>query len=433
MAEEHDSWLEGLGINFNPADAVASVASGVGEMVKSGLNAAGDVVRGGIDMAKGEAEGVLAKAEYLGAGVLDAAGAHDTAKDWRNRADGNEADSKKQFQAGWNELGNAKDEVFGGDTTAQRAPRPAKDPQQGGGKTPSGNAMRPDCKVVRGKVPGPVNHVLCGTHGHILDLGSKTIIAGSLDEYKKKYSKGGGGGGGGSYQSGGGGGSYGQGTQPPSKPKYGTSSKDDPSYGQYADASTVSMAERPSGGQDQNYGGGDQPDQPESPEYESGDQPDQPQAGYGKGGGQPMGKDCKPVRGQCPGPANHVLCATHKHVLDTATGMIIADSVADYTARYGGGKGGGGGYSKGGGGGGYSGGGGGGGGYAPPKPPKAGYGGGGGGGGYGGGVGGYGGGQGYSQPPEYEKGSHPREYEEGGTQGGVEKINDKGYVEGEDD
>jgi hypothetical protein len=452
MGEEHDSWLEGLGINISPPDTTSSVVSGLGEMVKSGLSAAGDMVRGGMDMAKGEAEGVLAKGEYLGAGVLDAAGAHDTAKDLRNRADANEADSKKQFQAGWKELGKAKDDIFGGETTAQRVPKTGKGPQPTAGKTASGNAMQGDCKVVRGKVPGPANHVLCGTHGHILDLGSKTIIAGSLEEYKKAYGKGGGGyapnnsKGGGAYGGGGGGGSYGQGTQPPSKPKHGMSSGDDPNYGEYANASGVGMAQRPtgySGGQDQDYG--DQPpqqptypEQPESPEYEGGgegdygDQPDQREGGYGKGGrGQQMGQDCKPVHGKCPGPANHVLCSTHGHVLDTASGMIIAESVDDYVKIYGGGKGGGGGYAppskppKTG----YGGGGGG--GYTPPKPPKGNYGGGGGGGGYGGGgVGGYG-----DQPPEYEsnKGSPPREYEQTGTQGGVEKIHDKGYVEGDDD
>src|SRR5580765_2886764 len=202
MAEEHDSWLEGLGINFNPGDAVASVASGVGDIVKSGLNAAGDVVRGGIDMAKGEAEGVLAKAEYLGAGVLDAAGAHDTAKDWRNRADANEADAKKQFQAGWKELGNAEDEVFGGETTAQRVPRPGKGPKQppkqgddpgspGWNKGQPGGDMLPDCKIVRGKVPGPANHVLCATHGHVVDIGTKTVLASSLEQYKRMYGPGG--------------------------------------------------------------------------------------------------------------------------------------------------------------------------------------------------------------------------------------------------
>lgn len=44
--------------------------------------------------------------------------------------------------------------------------------------------MLPDCKIVIGKVPGPVNHVLCGTHGHVVDTASKMIIAHSIDEYK---------------------------------------------------------------------------------------------------------------------------------------------------------------------------------------------------------------------------------------------------------
>jgi hypothetical protein len=149
--------------------------------------------------------------------------------------------------------------------------------------------------------------------------------------------------------------------------------------------SGVSLAERPTaGGYTRSQGQGyddqppQQPEQPESPEYEEGgdgNSPEQQQAGYGKGGrGQQMGKDCKPVRGKCPGPANHVLCGTHGHVLDTAIGMIIADSVDDYVKIYGGGKGGGGGYGKSKGGG-YSGGSGGSGGYAPSKP-TAGYGGG---------------------------------------------------------
>src|SRR3954466_1272852 len=163
MGEVHDSWLEGLGINISPPDTSSSVVSGLGEMVKSGLSAAGDMVRGGMDIVKGEAEGTLSKAEYLGAGVLDAAGAHDTAKDLRKRADANESDSQNDFKAGVKEFGKAKDDVFGGETTAQRVPKTGKDPQRTGGKTPSGNAMQGDCKVVRGKVPGPANHVLCGT------------------------------------------------------------------------------------------------------------------------------------------------------------------------------------------------------------------------------------------------------------------------------
>ena len=46
--------------------------------------------------------------------------------------------------------------------------------------------MAPDCEIVRGKVPGPANHALCGTHGHILDTTARTVIAHDLDEYKRQ-------------------------------------------------------------------------------------------------------------------------------------------------------------------------------------------------------------------------------------------------------
>ncbi len=47
--------------------------------------------------------------------------------------------------------------------------------------------MAPDCDAVKGQVPGPPNHVLCGTHGHILDTSAKMVIAHDLDEYKKQF------------------------------------------------------------------------------------------------------------------------------------------------------------------------------------------------------------------------------------------------------
>jgi hypothetical protein len=49
---------------------------------------------------------------------------------------------------------------------------------------------------------------------------------------------------------------------------------------------------------------------------------------------RPMAADCKVVHGQCPGPDNHVLCQTHRHVLDTNTHMIIAESVPDYVKHH---------------------------------------------------------------------------------------------------
>jgi hypothetical protein len=47
-----------------------------------------------------------------------------------------------------------------------------------------GSAMLPDCKPIKGKVPGPAEHLLCATHGHVLDVKAKKIIATTLDQYK---------------------------------------------------------------------------------------------------------------------------------------------------------------------------------------------------------------------------------------------------------
>jgi len=49
----------------------------------------------------------------------------------------------------------------------------------------SGAAMTPDCKPVRGYVPGPAEHLLCATHKHIVDVKRGIVIASSLEEYKK--------------------------------------------------------------------------------------------------------------------------------------------------------------------------------------------------------------------------------------------------------
>ena len=55
----------------------------------------------------------------------------------------------------------------------------------------------------------------------------------------------------------------------------------------------------------------------------------------------PMASDCKPVHGQVPGPAEHLLCQTHGHILDVKTGQIIAASLEEYKrldVAHGGGK-----------------------------------------------------------------------------------------------
>ncbi len=44
--------------------------------------------------------------------------------------------------------------------------------------------MAPDCEIVRGKVPGPKNLVLCKTHGHVLDTDTQMVIAHSVEEFK---------------------------------------------------------------------------------------------------------------------------------------------------------------------------------------------------------------------------------------------------------
>jgi hypothetical protein len=51
---------------------------------------------------------------------------------------------------------------------------------------PLPQAMGVDCEP-GGRVPGgPVNHVICRTHGHILDTSSRTVIAHDPEEYKKR-------------------------------------------------------------------------------------------------------------------------------------------------------------------------------------------------------------------------------------------------------
>lgn len=47
-------------------------------------------------------------------------------------------------------------------------------------------SMTADCKVVHGKVPGPENHLLCVTHGHIVDVKARTIIAHDLKDYEAR-------------------------------------------------------------------------------------------------------------------------------------------------------------------------------------------------------------------------------------------------------
>jgi hypothetical protein len=49
--------------------------------------------------------------------------------------------------------------------------------------------MLADCVPERGKVPGPANHLLCRTHGHVLDIGTRQVIACSVNDYIKRHSR----------------------------------------------------------------------------------------------------------------------------------------------------------------------------------------------------------------------------------------------------
>ena len=48
----------------------------------------------------------------------------------------------------------------------------------------------------------------------------------------------------------------------------------------------------------------------------------------------PMLPDCDPVHGKVPGPANHLLCAKHHHVVDVEAKTIIAHSLAEYVKAH---------------------------------------------------------------------------------------------------
>jgi hypothetical protein len=45
---------------------------------------------------------------------------------------------------------------------------------------------------------------------------------------------------------------------------------------------------------------------------------------------QPMSPDCEAVAGQVPGPANHVLCRPHDHILDLTAQAVIAHDINEY-------------------------------------------------------------------------------------------------------
>lgn len=204
---EHDSWLEGIGVSgFTPVDASDSLIGGAGDVVKSGLSAIGHGGVAVLDAAAGGADMLMGGVAHMGAGFLDAVGARGAAGEVRKAANTIQDAGAFNFQQAGKELGEAKDDILGGEPPSQPTPGPNPPPTPPGPKpppSPSGNKpaiapaglpapMQKDCKVVRGKVPGPANHVLCGTHGHVLDISAKKIIASSVEDYKKRFPKGGG-------------------------------------------------------------------------------------------------------------------------------------------------------------------------------------------------------------------------------------------------
>jgi hypothetical protein len=79
--------------------------------------------------------------------------------------------------------GAASPDPWAGAASPAPAPKPAAQPAE------SDHYPRPmqgDCVIVRGKVPGPANHVLCGKHGHVLDIKTKTIIARDVKDYQAR-------------------------------------------------------------------------------------------------------------------------------------------------------------------------------------------------------------------------------------------------------
>src|SRR5437016_1285826 len=146
MSEEHDSWVEALGVSFGSSDASASMKSGLGEMAKSGLDAVGHVVGAGLDVARGVAEENRAVLEHVAAAGLDLVGAHGAADTVRNDAKAVQARAGEDFKAAGKELGEAADDVF---SDAPPAPRPIVVPLPV--VVNVGLPMQPDCKPVRGK------------------------------------------------------------------------------------------------------------------------------------------------------------------------------------------------------------------------------------------------------------------------------------------
>lgn len=147
--QEHDSWLSGLGVDV---DKVRSWASKEVDTVKDDVNKAEnwatDEVQKGADWVKAEANKAV--------------------EDVKQGADWVKAEANKAVGAVKQDADAVKVKALG-DQSGKPVPRP----------------MESDCKPEHGYVPGPKNHLLCATHGHVVDTDQKTIIANSVASYLK--------------------------------------------------------------------------------------------------------------------------------------------------------------------------------------------------------------------------------------------------------
>jgi hypothetical protein len=137
--EEHDSWLSAIGVDFDKAKA----------WVNKEVDQVKDDVQKGADWVKTQADNVVDDVKKGADWVVKQANtAADTVKK------GTDALQKKAL----------------GDQSGKPVPRP----------------MESDCKPEHGYVPGPKNHLLCATHGHVVDTDAGTIIAESVASYVKQ-------------------------------------------------------------------------------------------------------------------------------------------------------------------------------------------------------------------------------------------------------
>ena len=147
--EEHDSWLSGLGVDLNKARGwVSNEIDAVKDDASKAVNWVEDEAKKGVDWVKTEANAAV---DDVKKGVDDV---------------------KKEAGKAVNEIKKdaaALKQKALGDQSGKPVPRP----------------MESDCKPEHGYVPGPKNHLLCATHGHVVDTDQKTIIADSVASYVK--------------------------------------------------------------------------------------------------------------------------------------------------------------------------------------------------------------------------------------------------------